>query len=454
MIAVARLAAYRALRAVNAGESDLPAALARVRATLTDPRDDALASDISTGTLRWQAALDHLVDHASRRPPARLDPEVLDILRLSAYQLLHHARVPAHAIVDDAVALARRARKASAVGFVNAVLRRIDRERGHLPLPGLPATGERDRILDYLSVTLSHPRWLAARWLDRHGLDRTIAWEQFNDAPAPLVVRVNRRHGSRDQLVERLARHGVRTERTRYAPDGLVVTAGHPLRTPLAGSGAFVIQDEAAQLVTLLAAARPGERVLDACASPGGKTIALADDLQDRGLLVAADTRRRRLDLLVQVLHETGVSGARIVRLDLQAGLPFSATFDCVLADVPCSGLGVIRRDPEIRWRRTETDLARLRETQIAMLARAAEGVRPGGRLIYATCSSEPEENEEVVAAFLRDHPAFQDRDPRGAGVPIPPGLDAVMDDTGRLRTSPPEHGLDAFFAALLVRRA
>ena len=452
MIANARLAAYRALRAVNARKSDLPSAIADVRSILKDPRDDALASDIVTGALRWQAKLDHVISHVRQRPLTTFDIEVLDILRISVYQILHHDRVPAHAIVDDAVKLTRLARKSSASGLVNAVLRNIYRNRGQLPLPCMPTNGDREATLNYLSVSLSHPRWLAARWLDRYGLERTITWEKFNDAPAPIVLRVNRRNNTRAHLAASLADTGIQTRHTRYSPDGLIVTEGNPLRSPLAETGAFVVQDEASQLVTLLATAQPGESVLDTCASPGGKTTALADDMHNDGLLVAADIRHQRLSLLSQTLSQNDVSSASIIRLDLQAGLPFSSNFDCVLVDAPCSGLGVIRRDPEIRWRRTEADLSRFHELQTTMLEHAATGVRPGGRLIYGTCSSEPEENEEVVEEFLHHHSDFSLHDFRENDRSLSSELSTVFDQKGQLRTSPPEHGLDAFFAARLVR--
>src|SRR5262245_5715181 len=194
MIAPARIAAYDILKAISAG-NDLPAAIAASRATLADDRDRALAADIATGVQRWRAALDHLIVEFSKRRLDRLDSQVVEILRLSLYQLLHLTRVPAAAVVDDAVNLARRAGKKSAAGFVNAVLRTMSRQRRHLPLPLRPDDpgdpGDRDAVLDYFSITLSHPRWLAARWLDRYGFAATETWLQFNNSAAPLTLRVN-----------------------------------------------------------------------------------------------------------------------------------------------------------------------------------------------------------------------------------------------------------------------
>jgi len=463
----ARLAALNILRAVDAGRADLPRALATARTTLADERDQALAAEIATGTLRWRAALDHLIAHHAGRPIDRLDAEVLEVLRLSAYQVLHLERVPVSAVVNDAVEMTRTVRKRSAAGFVNAVLRSLARNRHRLSLPARPpavtarragdggAPGDWDAALDYLSITLSHPRWLAGRWLTRYGFDATEAWARFDNTPAPLTLRVNTLRVAPDELIERLRQAGVGVERTAYAPHGLRVTHGNPLRTDLAHSGLFAVQDEASQLVALMTAVRPGERVLDTCASPGGKTTAMAAAMGDRGLLVAADLRARRIELLRQAVAESAATSVALVRLDLGHPLPFAdRMFDCVLLDAPCSGLGTIRRDPEIRWRRSEADLTRLAVAQRLMLAQAAAAVRPGGRLVYATCSSEPEEDEEVVEAFLREHIDFDAEDPRHSVRPTPPGLDAVVNERGHLRTYPHRHGLEAFFAAIVRRCA
>jgi 16S rRNA (cytosine967-C5)-methyltransferase len=444
VISPARIAAYETVLAVAAGRADLPTALARARARLTDDRDRALAGEISAGTLRWQAAFDHVVEQFAGRPPARLDREVLVILRTSMFQLLHLDRVPAAAVVDDAVELARRAGKKSAAGFVNALLRRVSRERERLPLPGSPP-------IDVLAVALSHPRWLAGRWLARHGFEDAAAWARFDNTPARLTLRVNALHVSRDEVIEALAAEGVETQPARFASSGLVVTAGNPLLTPLAHSGRFVVQDEASQLVGEFAAAVAGERVLDACASPGGKTTQMAAAMRGEGTIVAADVRGRRVALLARTVVESGARNVHIVQANARAAAPFNAVFDLVLVDAPCSGLGTIRRDPDVRWRRTEADLAELARAQREMLNQLAPVVRPGGRLVYSTCSSEPEENEDVVAAFLETHPDFRRETP--PRFQQRPELAALLDANGALRTLPFRDGLEAFYAASLVRR-
>ena len=441
MIAPARVAAFETVLAVTAGRADLPSALARARQGLGDERDRGLAGEIAAGAIRWQAAADHIVEAFSGRPLGRLDSEIVAILRIGIFQLLHLDRVPASAVVDDAVALAGRAGKRSASGFVNAILRRVSRERATLPLPSDPP-------IAFLSITLSHPAWLAGRWIERYGVAQATAWCRFdNEAPA-LTLRVNRLVTTREALARDLAAAGVETAPTRLAENGLIVTAGNPLLTPIAGRGAFVVQDEASQLVGAAVGARKGERILDACASPGGKTTQMAAAMDDSGTIVAADVRGRRLALLARTVAASGARGIRIVRADARGEAPYRAVFDAVLLDAPCSGLGTIRRDPDIRWRRAEADLAALAEAQRVMLARLAGVVRPGGRLIYSTCSSEPEENEAVVEAFLADTPDFR-RDAVSAFAGRP-DLEELLDADGALKTLPFRDGLEAFYAATL----
>ena len=448
MTAPARTAAYHAVRAVSSGRADLPAALHASRAHLSDERDRSLGAEIVTGTFRWQRSLDHLIEHFARRRVATLDSEILAILRLSLYQLLHLSRVPASAVVDDAVDLTRAARKPSASGFVNAVLRHTLRQRHKLPLPGRPADpADRNAALAYLGITHSHPEWLVARWLDRYGFESTERWVQFNNETPSLTLRVNRLRATREEAIAALKQDDIDTEPTRFARDGLVVTRGNPLRRP--SDGLVFVQDEASQLVPAVVAASAGERILDLCASPGGKTLAMAADMNDVGRIVASDVRPKRLALLQQTITTAESRCVSVVRVPQAGPLPFEATFDAVLVDAPCSGLGTVRRDPDIRWRRQEQDLAALARDQLALLMRAADVVRAGGRLVYATCSSEPEENDGVVANFIASRPSFRIVDLHThAGAAVAPFIDAQ----GFFRTTPSAHGLEAFYAALLIQ--
>jgi 16S rRNA (cytosine967-C5)-methyltransferase len=451
MTAPARRAALRVLRDVHTGRADLPHAQARVRSTLPDQRDRALATEIVVGTLRWRANLDFIIEEASSRALTRIDPDVLDLLRLSAYQLLHLKRVPHHAIVHDAVGLARDLGKTSAAPYVNAVLRAITKRdlASHLPaLPTAIGLDDRDRrrqVLDYLSVTQSHPRWLVERWYDRYGAEAATEWTRFNNTPAPITLRVNTLVGSAQQLADELARDGIETTTGTWTPNALVVTRGNPLSSALAFRGLFWFQDQAAQLVAELVTAQPGDHVLDACASPGGKSLIVAGSMADRGLLVSADIRPSRTALLSRTLSEAGTQCTRVVRLDARHP-PFGPVHQWVILDAPCSGLGTLRRDPDIRWKRTAEDLRQLAATQSALLDGAATAVQLGGQLLYATCSSEPEENQAVVKRFLETHPTF------ALERPSLPRLAPLIDQDGFFQTVTHRDRLEAFFAATLRR--
>jgi 16S rRNA (cytosine967-C5)-methyltransferase len=444
MIAPARAAAYQALRQV--ATADLGETLLRTRDPLDDPRDRALTTDLVTGTLRWRGAIDYQLAHASGKALARLDPEVLDVLRLGAYQLLYLDRVPASAIVNDSVNLVKAARRQSAAPFVNAVLRRLARERSGLSWPS------RHRTIEYLSIVHSHPEWLVKRWVDRYGADVAEAWVRFNNVPPMLTLAANRARIGRDALAARLGDEGVTTEPTRLAPHGLRVTGGRALTSVSFTAGLCIVQDEASQLIAEVVAARAGHRILDVCAAPGGKTVALAAQAGVAGSVVAADVRWRRMRLLQATLARCRVANAHPVQISQRAALPFhDGAFDAVLVDAPCSGLGTIRRDPDIKWKRASEDLVALARAQLALLHRVARAVRPGGRLVYSTCSSEPDENEAVARAFLADARDFT-LQPLNTLHHLAADVRALATPDGYFRTDPARDRLEAFFAAVLGR--
>jgi 16S rRNA (cytosine967-C5)-methyltransferase len=255
-----------------------------------------------------------------------------------------------------------------------------------------------------------------------------------------------------DLLQSDLHAEGVVAEAAMVAPGALVVREGHPIGSRHFAAGEFIVQDEASQLVAHLAGVGAGERVLDACASPGGKSVVMACDAGGSAKLAAADVRPKRIALLRETLVRTGVK-AQVLQMDLRHPLPFAATFDCVLVDAPCSGMGTIRRDPDIKWRRREEQLLEFAAVQAQLIRHAAAVVSPGGRLVYATCSSEPEENDEVVDAFLAEQPEFAAASDNWLGRNQQwSSLSRVCDDRGRLSTLPHQHGLEAFFAAVLVK--
>jgi 16S rRNA (cytosine967-C5)-methyltransferase len=413
-----RLEAARVLLAVDRGTATLGAEIERGRRSLTDARDRALLLELAGGTLRWRQQLDALIAGASRRSVRDIDPRALAVLRMGAYQLRHLERIPAHAVVHESVEVVRALGAPRAAGFVNAVLRSLIRRGAALPLPPKArASDPRERQLRYLTITLSHPSWLVERWLDRYGYEATERWCLFNNTPPTVTVRSAGRLAPADML-QRLAEAGVEAEPAPFVGDAIRLAAGQLGQVPTDLREELRIQDEGAQIVARMAGARPGETVLDVCAAPGGKTLVCATDMglapgapremahslaraaTERSLLVAADYRPARVNVLADTIRQLGLP-VPIVRLDARQPLPFPDRFDVVILDVPCSGLGTLRRDPDLKWRRSADDLPRLAEEAGQMLKQAATVVRRGGRLIYATCSSEPEENEQVVSRFL-----------------------------------------------------
>ncbi len=306
---------------------------------------------------------------------------------------------------------------------------------------------DRNAAIDYLSLTVSHPRWLAERWFDRVGFERAEAWMLFNNEPAPLTIRANPLRITRDELLTRLAEVGVLAHAARFAPDGIVLDKGS-LREE-APRGEFVMQDEASQLVALLAGVEPGRLVLDTCASPGGKATAIAMTLGVGERLIACDVRERRMALLRRTVDASGALNVRLVQTDVTKPLPFLPDFSTVIVDAPCSGLGTLRRDPDIRWRRSAGDLPGLAAAQQAMLANAAAMVRPVGGWSTPPARVNPRRTRKWQRpSWHRCRASGRCRPP-----PAHPVLSAeLVDARGHLRTEPDRHGLELFFGAVFER--
>lgn len=441
----------RVLLALEQGRTTLSAELERARRQTTDERDRALVLELTAGTLRWRNELDAALAACSRRGIADLNAQVRAVLRLGAYQIRHLDRIPSHAAVHESVELVRGLGQTRATGFVNAVLRSLVRKKNSIALPQRPGPdASRSSQVRYLTISLSHPEWLVARWLDRYGFDAAARWCEFNNAAPDLTLRVGPADEAEATMAElRLA--GVEASPARWVRGAIRVPAGDWSRVPHDMRGRLFIQDEASQIVALTAAAAPNERVLDACAAPGGKTVIMAHRMTGgTGRLIAADHRPSRVRVLTAALARAHVT-VPVVQLDATQPLPFGPVFDRILIDAPCSGLGTVRRDPDVKWRRSADDQPGFAAGQTLMLAAAAGALGPGGTLVYATCSSEPEENEQVVDQFLASHPDFA-LVRANPGASVHRGSDLV-DDRGLLRTLPFRDGLDAYFCALLVRR-
>ncbi|HYJ78231.1 MAG TPA: 16S rRNA (cytosine(967)-C(5))-methyltransferase RsmB [Longimicrobiaceae bacterium] len=430
----ARRAALEVLERFRAGEL-ADRALEQAAARL-DPRDRAWTQELVYGTFRLRGRIDHLLGALVRRGVADLDPEVLDVLRLGAYQLLEMGSVPPYAAVSQSVELARAAGAGRAAGLVNGVLQSLHRRGKTIRFPDF----ERDPA-GHLAARGSHPRWLVERWVVRWGAEEARALVEADNRRPELFLRPLGL--TRDQAAARLGEAEIATEPVEFSPDSLRVLPPTGAAQALAAVPA-VVQDPAAALVVRYAAVPEGATVLDLCAAPGGKALGVAERA---GRVAAGDLSRRRLARVRENVTRVGWE-ARVGAVVADGRFPPFRAAEVVLLDAPCTGTGTFRRHPDGRWRVTPDDLAALAVLQAELLRAAAPLVRPGGWLVYSTCSLEPEENEERVEAFLADHPEFAP-DPAAGAVPA-----AVLDGSGRLQVLPQRQGVDGAFAARLRRRA
>ncbi|RKO67291.1 16S rRNA (cytosine(967)-C(5))-methyltransferase RsmB [Desulfofundulus salinus] len=410
--------------------------------------DRAFATELAYGVLRHLNTLDWLLGHFLRQPLASQNPWIRNILRLGAYQIMYMERVPDAAACNESSELARRYGHPGVVGFVNGVLRNLARRGRQIPFPDL-----NDDPVAHISLRYSHPAWLVRRWLKEYGLKETIALCQANNGPAPNTVRTNTLKVSRQELMERLREEGVTAEPASFAPEGLKI-AGFPSLHGFAPfeEGLFLVQDESSILVGHALSPFPGARVLDAAAAPGTKTTHLAQLMEDRGEITALDIHLHKIKLIAANCRRLGITCVRPVEAD--ARYPDQSMHqwaDFVLLDAPCSGLGVLRRRPDARWRKTGDSIAEMAGLQKEMLEGVARCLKPGGVLVYSTCTVTREENLGQVEDFLTRHPEFQLED---LSTLLPAGLDEQGTlSRGYIQLLPHRHGMDGFFMARLRKR-
>ena len=394
----AREAALAALQKWRKDAAFSDAALsAAIRKAELDRRDAALAARLCYGTLQNLYYLDQYLDLYSLTPTARLEPQVLDLLRLSAYQILFLTQIPARAAVNEGVALCKR-RCPRAAGLVNAVLRRFSEHAADLlPIPG-------EGTAAYLSLRYSHPLWYAQRLVAQHGYAFAQAALAANNSEPPICLHTNQCRVDASLLFARLKEQGFRPEMHPTLPDAMIIPGGNVTATEEFQNGWFYVQDAAAKMAVLAADPQPGMSVLDACAAPGGKSFAAAVQMKGEGRILACDIHENKLKRVREGAARMGFDLIETAARDARAQC---GVYDVVLADVPCSGLGVIRKKPEIRFKE-ESALRRLPQIQREILAGLSGCVRAGGVLLYSTCTVLPEENDAVVSAFLAEHPEFQ----------------------------------------------
>ncbi len=459
----ARLLAVRVLDRVQRARAyaDLSLHHYLARSTLTGV-DRALATELVYGTLRWRGRIDYLLGHVLDQPIEKLEPRIASTLRVGTYQLVFSDRIPASAAVDESVRCVRALGLERATGLVNAVLRRLSTEHAKIELPSLD-----DDPVGHLTHALSLPAWIAELWLATYGATDAAALAKASNEPPPLTVRANRCKLTREELLSKLRPRFPDAAVCRYARDGLVLgRRGDPARDPAFLEGLFSVQDEAAQLVVDLLDPQPGELVLDVCAAPGGKTAAISERLGELGGVLALDRHAGRLGLIARGARRLGLGNVHTLQRDASqslADLPVEwlgklegnqalarqpLQFDRVLVDVPCSGLGTLRRNPDARWQLSPDSPAELARLQRSILKQAAAVLRPGGCLVYSTCTLHPEENEGVVKAFLHDDSRFR----MASASALPDGLEPLICADGTLRSLPHVHDTDGFFAARMER--
>lgn len=406
-----------------------------------EPKDRALLTEMTYGTLQHKMTLDYYLEPFIR---GKIDHWVRWLLRLSLYQMHYLTRIPPHAAVNEAVEIAKRRGHKGIASTVNGILRSILRQ-------GVRSTDEITDPIERLSIATSHPNWLVERWVAAYGMATTQAMLEENNVPPIQTVRVNLTKGTVEEAITHLTAEGIKVERSTLIPECLHITGGQAARTSAFGQGLITIQDESSMLPATVMNPQPDWRVLDMCAAPGGKTTHLAEKMNDEGSILALDLHPHKLELIDENTARLGLESIDTAPLDGRKAPEYLAveSFDAVLVDAPCSGLGVMRRKPDIKYTKREEDLESLQAIQLSLLKAATRLLKPGGLLIYSTCTVDKTENEGTVAQFLQDVKKMQLTPLQN----LPAALDAKQKD-GMLQVFPQDFGSDGFFVAAFRKQA
>lgn len=414
---------------------------------LLNEKDSRLFTEIVYGTVQRKNTLDYYISHFVTRKIKRKDEWVIPLLRMALYQMIYLEKIPAHAVVFETVQIAKRKGHQGIASLVNGVLRNVQRQ-------GLPQIDEIRDTIKRFSVKYSHPEWLVSEWIDQYGIETAEKICQTNLKRPQVTARVNIRKTSRSDIVLQLESEGVIAEKSHLSVDGVVIQAGNLVQTEAFKQGLVTIQDESSMLVGRAVNPQKGETILDCCAAPGGKTTHLAELMNCEGEIVALDIHEHKLNLIQQQVERLQLSNITLHRLDARkARSKFSdESFDRILVDAPCTGFGVIRRKPDIKWKKTENDVAEMRRIQLDILEAVAPLLKKGGTLVYSTCTIERRENEQVIETFLNKHPQFF----RDEHLPerLPKKLSPYMKNRqGELQILPHYFSSDGFFIAALRKK-
>lgn len=405
-----------------------------------DVKDRGLLTEITYGTLQHKLTLDYYLEPFIH---GKVDLWVRWLLRMSLYQMHYLSRIPAHAAVNEAVEIAKRRGHKGIASMVNGILRSILRE-------GVRSTNDIKDPNERLAIETSHPQWLVDRWVESYGYEETAEMLRENNIQPVQTVRVNTTKATVENVLTTLEREGVKAVRSEVMPECVHLQTGQAARTAAFRHGLITIQDESSMLPANVLNPQPGMKVLDMCAAPGGKTTHMAEKMQNEGSILAMDLHPKKLDLIEENTARLGLEIVQTAPVDGRKAASFlpKESFDAVLVDAPCSGLGVMRRKPDIKYTKREEDLESLQTIQLAILDNAAQVLKAGGRLVYSTCTVDKRENEGTVKLFLDQHPEMESE----SLTNLPEKLLAKQNN-GMLQVFPQDFGSDGFFVAAFRKK-
>ena len=410
-------------------------------------RDKALATEVFYGTLKYQIQIDYWLNQYSKTPVKKMKPLIRNLLRMSVYQMLHLDKIPVSAVINEAVKIAKKRKFQGLSGFVNGLLRKIDRERENLSFPN-----EKENLSYSLSIKYALPEWIVSMWLKRYDKEMVEEIGRALNKRAEVCGRVNTLKGSKEGLVQTLEKEGVQVEAGHLLEEAFYLKKVENLQNLASFKvGAWTVQDESAMLVAHVVSPQKGECILDMCSAPGGKSMHMAAFMENEGEIISCDVHEHKLELIEKNAARLGI---KIIKPTLQDGMvlneDFVGKFDKVLLDAPCSGLGIMKRKPDIRLHKTKEDLKEIVAIQKALLKNAVKYLKPNGRLIYSTCTISYEENEKMIQEAMKEYGLELEN----IVDTIPKSIQGAIEDQGMIQILPNMADTDGFFIASLKRRS